>query len=279
MSWFERNNKSIKLTATFLSNVLTSPPIHMHTFYPNEEARTQNDSDTNRERDASIIFDMITQSVDGSWTDSGSGQSKAPHGVLWQGDFHQGKQLLQSLSRRIKKDSLPSTMSITERFLANRQTVIDTNRFLSHVLIQFEADYRLDLSRAPPLREACEAAFGSFETVTAGTAPVASTATTATPAVSIKGDRHHVRSLAEPRVLLIVPLREVVGAVGAYEWRRRGVLVPALGPGARIHPHFSVFAPSSRQEYIHLMAEVRVKLQSLFGASALSHQLSLPLCQ
>ncbi|SEF36415.1 Methyltransferase small domain-containing protein [Amycolatopsis pretoriensis] len=48
-----------------------------------------------------------------------------------------------------------------------------------------------------------------------------------------------------------VPLRELLGVIGAAEWRRRGIAVPALG--ARIHPHHGVFAPI-RQEYVDLVA-------------------------
>jgi SAM-dependent methyltransferase len=50
---------------------------------------------------------------------------------------------------------------------------------------------------------------------------------------------------------LAVPLREWVGARGAREWYRRGVEVPALG--ARVHPHYGVFAPI-RGEYVDLIA-------------------------
>ncbi|MET0382412.1 MAG: class I SAM-dependent methyltransferase, partial [Burkholderiaceae bacterium] len=46
-------------------------------------------------------------------------------------------------------------------------------------------------------------------------------------------------------------LRELLGLVGAHEWRKKGVDVPALG--ARIHPHFGVFSPV-RGEYLALVA-------------------------
>jgi methylase of polypeptide subunit release factors len=39
--------------------------------------------------------------------------------------------------------------------------------------------------------------------------------------------------------------------VGAHEWRRRGVPVPALG--AAVHPHYGVYAPV-RGEYVELVA-------------------------
>ena len=49
----------------------------------------------------------------------------------------------------------------------------------------------------------------------------------------------------------VLPLRDVLGMVGAHEWRRRGVEVSALG--GRVHPHFGVYAPI-RGEYVDLVA-------------------------
>jgi methylase of polypeptide subunit release factors len=49
----------------------------------------------------------------------------------------------------------------------------------------------------------------------------------------------------------VASLRELLGVIGAHEWRKKGIEVPALG--ARIHPHFGVFAPI-RSEYVDLVA-------------------------
>ncbi|MEU4191291.1 methyltransferase [Kribbella sp. NPDC026611] len=49
-----------------------------------------------------------------------------------------------------------------------------------------------------------------------------------------------------------VPLRELLGVIGAHQLRRRGVHVPALND--RIHPHYGVFAPT-RSEYADLVAQ------------------------
>ncbi|HEV3028193.1 MAG TPA: class I SAM-dependent methyltransferase, partial [Planctomycetota bacterium] len=54
---------------------------------------------------------------------------------------------------------------------------------------------------------------------------------------------------AEPYV---ASLRELQGVIGAHEWRKKGVLVPALGE--RIHPHYGVFAPI-RSDYARLVAQ------------------------
>jgi methylase of polypeptide subunit release factors len=50
----------------------------------------------------------------------------------------------------------------------------------------------------------------------------------------------------------LVSLRELLGVVGAHEWRVKGIDVPAAG--GRIHPHYGVFAPT-RGEYIDLVAK------------------------
>jgi methylase of polypeptide subunit release factors len=47
-------------------------------------------------------------------------------------------------------------------------------------------------------------------------------------------------------------LRELLGLIGAFEWRRKGVPIPALG--ASIHPHHGVFSPV-RGEYVDLVAQ------------------------
>jgi methylase of polypeptide subunit release factors len=71
------------------------------------------------------------------------------------------------------------------------------------------------LRRAPDVRRACEEAYGP-------------------------GDRTS-----------IVSLRELLGLIGAHEWRSKGIEIPALG--GRIHPHYGVFAPI-RGEYVDLVA-------------------------
>jgi methylase of polypeptide subunit release factors len=53
----------------------------------------------------------------------------------------------------------------------------------------------------------------------------------------------------------IVSLRELLGLIGAHEWRKKGVLISALSQQleARIHPHYGVFSPV-RGEYLELVA-------------------------
>jgi methylase of polypeptide subunit release factors len=139
--------------------------------------------------------------------------------LLWRGDFQNARQLLQAMARRVdekpkRAKKLPD--SPTEIFHLYRLAQSQRARILGSLLIPFEANHQIPLRRAPNVQAVCESVYG-----TANEAYVAS-------------------------------LRELQGMIGAFEWRKNGVEVPALG--ARIHPHYGVFAPI-RNEYIGLVAE------------------------
>lgn len=153
--------------------------------------------------------------------------------LLWRGDFQNARQLLQALARRAERrprksatksgtKTATSTASSAravapvEAFNLYRQERSQRARTLAMLLLPLDAGYGVPLRRAPDVARACEAAYG--------------------PA-------------SEPSV---VSLRELLGVIGAYEWRKKGVEIPALG--ARIHPHYGVFSPV-RGEYVQLVGE------------------------
>lgn len=142
--------------------------------------------------------------------------------LLWRGDFQNARHLLQALMRRAdrkpRKAGKPGkAATLTEAFHLHRQAQGQRARVLAQVLIPLNGDYTIPLRRAPDWRAACAEAWGS--------AP------------------------GEP---LVASLRELLGLVGAHEWRKKGVEIPALG--ARIHPHYGVFSPV-RGEYVDLIAQ------------------------
>ena len=146
-------------------------------------------------------------------------------GMLWQGDFHNARQLLQALSRRTQKRSSKrpvknQSADISQAFHLHRQALGQRARMLGLLFIPLDADYGIPLRRAPDVGEACFQAWGPSSGQTS-----------------------------------MVSLRELLGVVGAYEWRKKGVEVAALGvaPNNRIHPHYGVFSPV-RGEYIDLVA-------------------------
>jgi len=148
--------------------------------------------------------------------------------LLWRGDFQNARQLLQALARRIERKPRKAAVASTptEAFHLHRQAQSRRARTLAMLLIPLDGDYSIPLRRAPDLRQACEEAYGPAD----GPTPS------------------------------LVSLRELLGLIGAHEWRKNGVDVPALG--ARIHPHYGVFAPI-RGEYVDLAAAAPLPTQEL----------------
>lgn len=136
--------------------------------------------------------------------------------ILWRGDFQNARQLLQALARRADSGKPKAGASPAETFHLYRQAQSQRARTLGMLLLQFQPDHSVPLRRAPDVRQACTEAYGA-------------------------ADASYVASL-----------RELLGLIGAHEWRKRGIEIPALG--GRIHPHYGVFAPV-RSEYVKLVAE------------------------
>jgi methylase of polypeptide subunit release factors len=145
-------------------------------------------------------------------------------GLLWRGDFQNARQLVQALVRRIEHKSgrakrakaaaRPGTL--TEQFHRHRLAQLQRARTLAMLLVPFDGDYTIPLRRAPEVLEACTEAYGAG---------------------------------GEP---FVASLRELLGVIGAHEWRRKGVFIPALDE--RIHPWYGVFSPV-RGEYLELVAQ------------------------
>ena len=147
-------------------------------------------------------------------------------GLLWRSDFQNARQMLQALTRRIdkpkkvraKKQDPNAPVIPGAVFHTHRQAQAQRTRILSQVLIELNGDYGIDLRRAPDAKAACTQAFGPAD----GKASV-------------------------------VSLRSLQGVIGAFEWRKKGVEVPAMGEALCIYPHYGVFSPV-RGEYVELVA-------------------------
>jgi len=143
--------------------------------------------------------------------------------LLWRGDFQNARHLLQALVRRLDRpprNPVSAPSSPTEGFHRHRQEQGRRARVLGMVVIEVEGDHGIRLRRAPDLRAALGEAWGPPD--------------------------------GQP---CVVALRECLGLVGAHEWRKKGLEVPALGPppANRIHAHYGVFSPV-RGEYLDLVA-------------------------
>jgi 16S rRNA G1207 methylase RsmC len=147
-------------------------------------------------------------------------------GLLWRGDFQNARQLMQAMARRIdkpqkakRKKSDATAPAPGAAFHNHRQAQAQRTRVLSQVLIELDGDYGIGLRRAPDAKQACVQAFG----------PASGQAS-------------------------VISLRALQGVIGAFEWRKNGVELPALGEDLRIYPHYGVFSPV-RGEYVSLVAK------------------------
>ncbi len=152
--------------------------------------------------------------------------------LLWRGDFHNARQLLQALARRAdntparKRKKAAEPVALDDAFNLHRLAQSQRSRMLGMLLVPFNADYSIPLRRAPDVRVACAEAWGA----------------------AVEG------SAVDSSGTSIASLRELLGITSAHEWRKKGVEIAALGeaPNNRIHPHYGVFSPL-RGEYIHLV--------------------------
>ena len=141
--------------------------------------------------------------------------------LLWRGDYQNARQLLQALGRRIDKKPKKNKMatapvSAKDAFNLHRQAQAQRARVLGMLLLPLNMDHSIPLRRAPDVHAACFEAYGTADADA------------------------------------VVSLREMLGLIGAHEWRKKGVDVPATG--GRIHPYYGVFSPV-RGEYIELVAQ------------------------
>lgn len=159
--------------------------------------------------------------------------------LLWRGDFHNARQLLQALGRRIdrtnerselrkiKKAANKSTADksvapkeIPNLFHQQRQLQAQRSRILSRLLLELDTGYISRLRRAPDMSAACTVAFGSLD-----------------------------KASDESCVL---SFRDLQGALGAAQWREKGVPIEPLN--LSVFPHYGVFAPT-RHEYVQLLLD------------------------
>ncbi|MBB5204575.1 SAM-dependent methyltransferase [Inhella inkyongensis] len=149
------------------------------------------------------------------------------HALLWRGDYHQARQMLQALAHRIDlqraRRPQPPAESAKAGFHQHRKAQAERARILGQLVFEFGVDHSLPLRRAPDAQLAARAAIGDQ---------------------------------TQPYV---ASLRELLGWIGAWEWRQKGVPTPQLGlrkngETVHIHPYYGVFSPV-RGEYLDLLED------------------------
>jgi methylase of polypeptide subunit release factors len=140
--------------------------------------------------------------------------------LLWRGDWQNARNLLMTLSKRVDRQprvgnqQKPATLAAA--FEQHRQVQGRRAGLLGMLLVPLDAEYVIPLRRAQDVRQACLEAYG----------PVGEDS--------------------------VVSLRELLAVISAYEWRKKGIPVPAVE--GRIYPHYGVFSPV-RGEYVDLVAK------------------------
>jgi len=171
--------------------------------------------------------------------------------LLWRGDFQNARQLLQAMGRRIDKKGgrkpAPMNQGMADAFNRHRLAQSQRARTLGALLLPLGADYRIPLRRAPDVSAACEWVYGPLG---ASNDPISDGGNITGAAVSANGANGPDGAAASAGGS-VVSMRELLGLIGAYEWRKKGVDVPQTG--GRIHPHYGVFSPV-RGEYVDLVA-------------------------
>lgn len=157
--------------------------------------------------------------------------------MLWLGDFHNAKQMLSAIDRRVATGgraaaTRPAT-SDADEFYRIRQARAQRSRMMSLLLVPLNFDESsgsatLPLPRAPEIGAAVQFGYGDQPGFGEGRA--------------------------------VVSLQELTGVLSAYQWFLNGVDVPALG--AKIHPRYGTFMPT-RHEYVDLVARAPLHDRSL----------------
>lgn len=134
---------------------------------------------------------------DETTADEACRSARAGVGLLWRGDFHNGRQLVQAMSRRLRRDrggnreatggrrsggrrggrgrsgdrrgrdrfvgsgdSDGPALDLALSFFAERDAIEQRARLLGRVVVELGSDFDLALRRAPDVAAACRAAYG-----------------------------------------------------------------------------------------------------------------------
>jgi len=138
-------------------------------------------------------------------------------GLLWVGDYQNGRELLRSITRRLDRPPRVGSQKIptlpAEIFALHRQNQGQKAQILGQILITLTPDFVINLRRGQDVSQACKDVIGEI------TQPI------------------------------VMPFKQLLAIVSAHEWRKKKVFVPSLKE--HIIPHFGVYSPL-RGEYLEL---------------------------
>lgn len=137
--------------------------------------------------------------------------------VLWRGDFHNAKQVLAAVKKRLHKTPAKKSdkLSPAALFHRHRMQQAQQSRLINMLVVEIAPGLQLELPRAPDVAAALFDVYGE-----------------------------------ENRERFLLPLNQLLGFIGAHEWHKKGVFIAALN--GSIHVPFGVFSPL-RGEYLDLL--------------------------
>jgi methylase of polypeptide subunit release factors len=145
-------------------------------------------------------------------------------GFLYKGDFQNAKQLLQAITRKVDSKPIQPAENLTQAFHQHRARQIQRANITNKILIELNHG-SCDLKRAPDVKDAVAGAL----------------------IINAKIDKVPAK--------MVLSLRELLGMVGAHEWRKKGVFIDALQ--ANIHAAYGVYSPI-RGEYLELINSANI---------------------
>jgi SAM-dependent methyltransferase len=149
--------------------------------------------------------------------------AKAGIGLLWNGDYHNAREILKAMSRRlVKKPRIGSqTLASTpaEMFHQHRLDQKRKAEILGLLLIPMSKDFEIILRRGQDVSLACREVLGD-----------------------VTED-------------VVMPLKTLLAINSAHEWRKKKIQIPHFDQP--FTPHFGVFSPV-RGEYIDLVMQTQL---------------------
>lgn len=138
--------------------------------------------------------------------------------VIWRGDFHNAKQLIGAVQRRIDKKNQSQFEKVTtypERIHLHRKLQKQRAQLTNRLLCFVDENLKISLPRAPDLRK-------------------------------------ELLQIHQEGQSFLISFKELQGLVGAYQWSINGIYIEALGQ--KIYPHFGVYS-ATRNEYLTLIQD------------------------
>lgn len=198
-----------------LNFILSEPPLNLINWYEKNKTQAADwQSEAGNPPPKAVVIADDTTKADEAYRLACEGTA-----LLYRGDFQNAKQLLQAITRRVDRKPVKHAETMLEAFHQHRARQIGRANITNKVLIELKYG-QCDLPRAPDVKAAVQGALILDE----------------------KTDKLPAR--------LVLSLRELLGMVGAYEWRKKGVPIDALN--ANIHAHYGVYSPV-RGEYLELI--------------------------